>query len=378
MSSKPSRRDRLGSNAAEGRRARPSGLAIAAVVVGLLLCVPGAGLLALLLAYLAHRTLLRHPELSGEGWIAAAVALGLLTTLGQILAFFVWATTTEFFSTLAEATEDVALYEVAVDSGRRRLVFDGAGEERCPAYTPDGRQIVFASPQAGTWDLWRVPREGGAAQRITTLPGQEHRPRVSPDGRQVAFLYQGPDLAYGIGVVPLEGGEARFLLQKVEGLTGVDFSPDGTRLVVTASPPGRDAWTRIYDLETGGRRTLKIQEDDWEDLPQTDPDWSEDRIRVSAGHTLVEIDPETGATHRPMPGRVVHTPRVAAGRLFFSSNFDPETGREEGTWRHLLVGTLEGRGLRRILSTEIPLSCIDVAPDGTHLAAGLPSGEAGP
>jgi len=44
--------------------------------------------------------------------------------------------------------------------------------------------IVFA--YAG--DLWSVPREGGAAARLTSGTGIETDPQFSPDGTHIAFL----------------------------------------------------------------------------------------------------------------------------------------------------------------------------------------------
>ncbi len=145
---------------------------------------------------------------------------------------------------------------------------------------------------------------------------------------------------------------------------------------MTAAPPGRDAWTRIYRIEGGTRRSLKVGEEDWEDLPQTDPDWADDGIWLSAGHSLVRLDPETGAVVRPLPGHVAHAPRRAGDRLFFSSNFDPATGEEGGTWRRLLVGTPDGGNLRVLHSTSIPIDCFDVAPGVDAVVLGLPREEA--
>jgi imidazolonepropionase-like amidohydrolase/Tol biopolymer transport system component len=49
--------------------------------------------------------------------------------------------------------------------------------------SPDGRQIVFDL----LGDLYVMPIEGGSAARITSGPAFDMQPRFSPDGRQIAF-----------------------------------------------------------------------------------------------------------------------------------------------------------------------------------------------
>jgi len=55
-------------------------------------------------------------------------------------------------------------------------------------------------------DLWRVSREGGAAQRLTIGPGVETSPVFSPDGSSIAFTGE-YDGNVDVFVIPGEGGE---------------------------------------------------------------------------------------------------------------------------------------------------------------------------
>ena len=82
-----------------------------------------------------------------------------------------------------------------------RVTVDGVAlaDGRSPAWTPDGRSIVFASDRAGSWDLWRVPATGGEPERLTAEPGDELLPAVSPDGARIAF-------ATGNGIALLDAG----------------------------------------------------------------------------------------------------------------------------------------------------------------------------
>jgi tricorn protease len=70
---------------------------------------------------------------------------------------------------------------------------------RDPTLSRDAIVFVFAG------DLWKVPRQGGEAVRLTSHPGQERRPFFSPDGTQIAFTgeYDGNVDTY---VMPAAGG----------------------------------------------------------------------------------------------------------------------------------------------------------------------------
>ena len=70
------------------------------------------------------------------------------------------------------------------------------GYYRFPALYKD--LIVFTAEG----DLWKVAREGGIAQRLTTHQGQETNACISPDGRLIAFSaeYEGAPEVYTISV----------------------------------------------------------------------------------------------------------------------------------------------------------------------------------
>lgn len=55
-------------------------------------------------------------------------------------------------------------------------------------WSPDGQQIVFSCDNAGTYDLWLLPIEGGKLTQLTKDPGEETQPRWSPDGDAIVFV----------------------------------------------------------------------------------------------------------------------------------------------------------------------------------------------
>lgn len=72
--------------------------------------------------------------------------------------------------------------------------------------SPDGTEIVFCYKG----DIYKVPTEGGAATQLTTQDSYECTPVWSPDGKQIAFASD-RNGNFDIFVMPANGGTARRL-----------------------------------------------------------------------------------------------------------------------------------------------------------------------
>jgi eukaryotic-like serine/threonine-protein kinase len=114
-----------------------------------------------------------------------------------------------------------------------------------PAWTADGKSIVFAGERNGILNLWRAPirsgRGAGPISRITIGGGQDSDAAVSRDGLFLAFSVRKKEQS--VWEVPLSGGEPRAVI--IGG--GADFprlSPDGKTLLLQSDQSGKFAvWT---------------------------------------------------------------------------------------------------------------------------------------
>ncbi|HKA90016.1 MAG TPA: S9 family peptidase [Haliangiales bacterium] len=87
-----------------------------------------------------------------------------------------------------------SLWTVKVDgTGLRRLTNPDRGNDDNPVWSPDGASIWFVSTRGGSSQVWRIPADGGEAERVTDEPLDVRNLSVSPDGRL---------LAYTMGVFP--------------------------------------------------------------------------------------------------------------------------------------------------------------------------------
>lgn len=74
---------------------------------------------------------------------------------------------------------------------------DGAGRvnlTRNPAadrdgqWSPDGRQIAFASDRDGDYDIYVMEADGSDVRQLTNDPGDDTDPSWSPDGSRIVFI----------------------------------------------------------------------------------------------------------------------------------------------------------------------------------------------
>jgi len=116
-------------------------------------------------------------------------------------------------------------------------------------------QTVAPTYDAYRTALWLVAtaEDGPPPRRLTLGARHDRHPRFSPDGSTLAFLSdrrtvveeepsrgEAKDREDGtqVHLLPLDGGEARRLTDLPRGVTGFEWSPDGTQLVVTSSSHG--------------------------------------------------------------------------------------------------------------------------------------------
>jgi dipeptidyl aminopeptidase/acylaminoacyl peptidase len=132
------------------------------------------------------------------------------------------------------------------------------------AWSPDGKWIAFQQDFGGNelWDLYAVPSNGGAAINLTQTPDvREEAPRWSPDGRTIALNYKPKDgTSYDLALLD-------FATRKVSKLTheadashswaSVAWSPDGATLYANRFDIGfTDADVYAVDAATGKATNL--------------------------------------------------------------------------------------------------------------------------
>lgn len=102
---------------------------------------------------------------------------------------------------------------------------------RQPTLSQDAVVFVYAN------DLWKAPRSGGDAIRLTSNEGEESLPHFSPDGQFIAFTgqYDGNTDVY---LIPAAGGEPRRLTWHPGADQVTGWTPDGTAVIFSSGREG--------------------------------------------------------------------------------------------------------------------------------------------
>jgi len=132
---------------------------------------------------------------------------------------------------------------------------------RYPSISPDGSTIVFTYKG----DLYKVPASGGTATQLTLHEAHDYMPVWSPDGRQIAFASD----RYGnfdVFVIQAEGGEAKRLTYHSASEVPYTFSPDGKSVLFGAARMDQAAnrqfptgsMPELYSVSLNGGRVSQV------------------------------------------------------------------------------------------------------------------------
>ena len=146
------------------------------------------------------------------------------------------------------------IYKVAAAGGEAQRLTSQDSYESNPVWSPDGKQIAFASDRYGNFDIFVMPAEGGSATRLTTHSSSELPWSFSPDGRDIYFSAAIQDPAASalfpsgamteLYKVPATGGRTQQVLATPAEM--VCLSADGSRLYYQDRKGFEDEWRKHH------------------------------------------------------------------------------------------------------------------------------------
>jgi Tol biopolymer transport system component len=172
-----------------------------------------------------------------------------------------------------------ALYILNSDGSDLHRITDMTGSAFDPAWSPQGSQIVFAASEetnSALTNLYVVRPDGTGLRRLTRSDHFQKSPTWSPDGRRIAFVDgQGQDHPSSIAVMNADGSMSRSLFTCTDCLIGVDWAPDGTKLLF--GRVDHSSW-HIWSMNADGSDLKVLQTGQfqalwpaWQPVPVTSP-----------------------------------------------------------------------------------------------------------
>jgi TolB protein len=150
---------------------------------------------------------------------------------------------------------DREFYAVRPDGSGLRQLTHNAVDDRDPAWSPDGRRIVFVRPGG----IHVAGADGRSVRRLTDRRG-DGGPVWSPDGRRIAFTRGGR-----VWLMGADGRRERALAAATTLGSALSWSPDGTRVVT--SDRGS-----VYAVDVASGRRTQLTRSDLDLAPAWSPD----------------------------------------------------------------------------------------------------------
>lgn len=137
---------------------------------------------------------------------------------------------------------------------------------RFPAISPDGKTVAFSYKG----DIWTVPANGGQARQITTNPAYDAYPVWSPDSRQIAFA-SSREGSMDIYVVGKDGGTPRRVTTDSGDEYPMAWRNDSTIMLKASIMPKATSivfadFSQVYEVSANGGRMRLFSDIPMEDI----------------------------------------------------------------------------------------------------------------
>lgn len=182
---------------------------------------------------------------------------------GQTLAFVRW-----------KAVGNGDLHVVSVAGGEpTRLTFDHRDIDGL-TWTPDGREILFASTRGGLRALWKIPASGGTPERVRGIGTGVGCPAISRRGNRLVYEQVVSDTNIWraeASETPGGAGALTKLIASTRYEDAPEFSPDGRRITFSS---GRSGNTQVWVCNSDGSNPVQLTwfEGSGADLGRWSPD----------------------------------------------------------------------------------------------------------
>ncbi|MBW2268419.1 MAG: PD40 domain-containing protein [Deltaproteobacteria bacterium] len=138
--------------------------------------------------------------------------------------------------------------------------------EVAPAWSPDGRQVAFASDRTGAPQIYLMSADGSNQRRLTFQGSYNSHPAWSPDGRWIAYESRIGG-QFDIWLTDPEGSVSLPLVQHPRSDETPSWAPNSRKLAFSSRRRGR---ADIYVIDVNGENMRRITQGAGDN---TSPSW---------------------------------------------------------------------------------------------------------
>ena len=147
-------------------------------------------------------------------------------------------------------------------------------DDRDPAYSPDGRKVVFESNRDGNWELYLLDLKSSKIQRLTDNSASDRQAAWSPNGQELVFQRSRRGKGTHLYRMSIKDREAEPIRTYPGEVSNPHWSPDGKWIAFTSD---RDGQPEVYIIQLESGRELRITEGEHRSIA---PRWSPDGRRL--------------------------------------------------------------------------------------------------
>lgn len=204
------------------------------------------------------------------------------------------------------------LWRVDREGGEAERLTTGVGTESQPYFSPDGQKVVFTGEYDGNVDVYTIDINGGTPERLTYHPGADRAAGWTKDGSEVLFSSQRESYANFLRLFTIKPGDSSPTRVPLPSAERGQFSPDGTHIAYEPLNQWQPRWKRYKGGQQDKIWIAKLEDSSITKVPHENssdmyPMWIGDKVYFISDRNsdlgvfrLFSYDPDTNEVEELM------------------------------------------------------------------------------